>query len=140
MSNKTIQAELDQLKDTAWNLARRCLDQGERDLARLLVEFTERLTPDSTEESDSVIGEPRDNPSEKRVSIFAKHKGKSFKAEIRPHLASVNFRNPCVIYEGKSYTPSGAAREVTGTNVNGWRFWKYRVRGGGIASIETLRG
>ena|SRR5579884_4131178 len=42
---------------------------------------------------------------------------------------------------GKFATPSAAAVHVTGSNVNGWRFWKCKLPGASqFVLIERLRG
>lgn len=41
----------------------------------------------------------------------------------------------------KFTTPSAAAMHITGSNVNGWRFWKCRLPGASqFVLIERLRG
>jgi len=41
----------------------------------------------------------------------------------------------------KFTTPSAAAMHITGSNVNGWRFWKCRLPGSSqFVLIERLRG
>ncbi len=41
----------------------------------------------------------------------------------------------------KLTTPSAAAIRITGSNVNGWRFWKCRLPGAPqFVPIERLRG
>jgi len=41
----------------------------------------------------------------------------------------------------KFATPSAAAMHLTGTNVNGWRFWKCRTPGASeFVPLERLRG
>ncbi len=42
---------------------------------------------------------------------------------------------------GKFTTPSAAAMHITGSNVNGWRFWKCKLPGATqFVLIERLRG
>jgi hypothetical protein len=42
---------------------------------------------------------------------------------------------------GKFTTPSAAAVHITGSNVNGWRFWKCRLPGATqFVLVERLRG
>ncbi|MBS0337153.1 MAG: DUF2924 domain-containing protein [Proteobacteria bacterium] len=46
-----------------------------------------------------------------------------------------------LVLEGKRYdSPSSAAVSITGSNVNGWRFWEARLPGqSGWKMIESLR-
>jgi hypothetical protein len=44
--------------------------------------------------------------------------------------------------DGRKFTtPSAAAVHITGSNVNGWRFWKCRLPGATqFVLVERLRG
>lgn len=51
----------------------------------------------------------------------ARHKGRVYEAEVR---------DGALVYNGERFTsPSPAATAVTGTNVNGWKFWECRFPG-----------
>ncbi|MGH6995979.1 MAG: DUF2924 domain-containing protein [Stellaceae bacterium] len=66
------------------------------------------------------------------TSLRAKYKG-----EI--HVARID-RGGIVVGGKRFATPSDAARAVTGTNVNGWRFWQCRVPGeAGWRRLDALR-
>jgi Protein of unknown function (DUF2924) len=66
------------------------------------------------------------------TELRAKHKGELHKARIERGGIAVG---------GKRFaTPSDAARAVTGTNVNGWRFWQCRLPGEtGWRGLDALR-
>lgn len=55
------------------------------------------------------------------TSLRAKYKG-------QVHVARID-RGGIVVGGKRFATPSDAARAVTGTNVNGWRFWQCRLPG-----------
>lgn len=55
------------------------------------------------------------------TSLRAKYKG-------QVHIARID-RGGIVVGGKRFATPSDAARAVTGTNVNGWRFWQCRLSG-----------
>ena len=60
----------------------------------------------------------------------ARHKGREFTASVRNGALEVN---------GKQFeSPSPAAIEITGTSVNGWKFWHCRFPG--TASWVTIDG
>ncbi|MGH6982859.1 MAG: DUF2924 domain-containing protein [Stellaceae bacterium] len=66
------------------------------------------------------------------TSLRAKYKG-----EV--HVARID-RGGIVVGGKRFATPSDAARAVTGTNVNGWRFWQCRVPGeAGWRRLDALR-
>ncbi len=68
----------------------------------------------------------------KEIPIFARYKGRRFQAVLLP--------NHHVRLAGQEYrSPSGAARSITGSQVNGWRFWYYVDEKGLERSIDSLR-
>ncbi|MEW5949010.1 MAG: DUF87 domain-containing protein, partial [Thermodesulfobacteriota bacterium] len=65
----------------------------------------------------------RDEPpvkSEKseKIEIRAEYKGKSY-------TAAYSIKDKSINYEGKTFSPSAAAKYITNTSINGWKFWKY---------------
>lgn|SRR5487761_376673 len=66
------------------------------------------------------------------TSLRAKYKGQL-------HTARID-RSGIVVGSKRFATPSDAARAVTGTNVNGWRFWQCRLPGEvGWRRLDALR-
>ena len=66
--------------------------------------------------------------------FFADHKGKTYSGVVKDGKLELSDGN-------KFTTPSAAAMHVTGTNVNGWRFWKCKTPGASqFVLIERLRG
>lgn len=67
--------------------------------------------------------------------------GTEFRAHYKgqTHLARV--QSGALMLDGKSYhSPSAAAVSITGSPVNGWRFWEARPPGeAGWKMIESLR-
>lgn len=70
---------------------------------------------------------------EKRIALRAEHKGKSHRATLRKdgHIALMGDLYP---------SPTAAARAITGTNVNGWNFWRYRPSGKDWLPLGQIRG
>ena len=66
--------------------------------------------------------------------IYARYKGKDYKAKVRPSGA--------IEFNGKLYSaPSSAAKAIiTKGAVNGWNFWKYKDKSGNLIAIKNLRG
>jgi hypothetical protein len=67
-----------------------------------------------------------------RTEFRAKYKGKTYSAKIEEGR---------LMLDGKVVgSPSEAAHQITGTNVNGWRFWECRLPGEARwRVIEALR-
>lgn len=42
-----------------------------------------------------------------------------------------------IIYGGHEYAPSTAIKEITGTEVDGWKFWRYESKEG-ILTLDEL--
>jgi len=56
---------------------------------------------------------------DRRVALRARYKGASYRASL--------LKSGHVSYAREQYvSPTAAAKEIVGRNVNGWRFWKYR--------------
>ncbi len=66
--------------------------------------------------------------------FMADYKGKTFSGIARDGKLELS--------DGAKFTtPSAAAIHITGSNVNGWRFWKCRLPGASqFVLIERLRG
>ena len=65
--------------------------------------------------------------------IYAKYKGKDYKAWVRT--------NGGIKFKGQLYdSPSGAARAIIERGaVNGWNFWKYKDSSGNLVPLHKLR-
>jgi len=69
---------------------------------------------------------------DRRKCLCATYKGKEYTATLR--------KSGYIAYAGKKYpSPTGAARAIVGRNVNGWRFWHYRVPRKGWRPLAELR-
>ncbi len=66
------------------------------------------------------------------IPIFAQYKGRLFQAVLLP-----NYHVRLAGQEHRS--PSGAARSITGRQVNGWMFWRYADEKGHEHPIDNLR-
>lgn len=67
--------------------------------------------------------------------------GTSLRAKYKGQIHAARIDRGGVVVGGKRFaTPSDAARAVTGTNVNGWRFWQCRLPGeAGWRRLDALR-
>lgn len=67
--------------------------------------------------------------------------GTSLRAKYKGQVHTARIDRGGIVVGGKRFaTPSDAARTVTGTNVNGWRFWQCRLPGEtGWRRLDTLR-
>ena len=103
-----------------------------RELA-LLPDRTPKVSADLTAGADKT-GVPRPT-----TRIFALHKGSSYDAEL-DEARMIDGRGQCVTLDGQRWlSPSRAASEITHTEVNGWKFWRYQRRNGTEAPIDELR-
>ncbi|HVU00015.1 MAG TPA: hypothetical protein VHE33_21120 [Acidobacteriaceae bacterium] len=66
--------------------------------------------------------------------FIADHKGKTYSGIVKDGKLELS--------DGSKFTtPSAAAMHITGTNVNGWRFWKCKLPGTShFLLLERLRG
>jgi len=67
--------------------------------------------------------------------------GTSLRAKYKGQVRAARIDRGGIVVGGKRFaTPSDAARAVTGTNVNGWRFWQCRLPGEtGWRRLDALR-
>jgi len=67
--------------------------------------------------------------------------GTDFRARYRGQLHHAKIEQGSMALNGKRVqSPSDAAREITGNNVNGWRFWQCRLPGeAGWRRLDSLR-
>lgn len=67
--------------------------------------------------------------------------GTSLRAKYKGQVHAARVDRGGIVVGGKRFaTPSDAARAVTGTNVNGWRFWQCRLPGeAGWRRLDALR-
>jgi hypothetical protein len=104
--------------------------EHDQDRIALLTWAGELLTRAGNTESQTTASgapEPRDTKAPASTSamnhfplrIFRYYKGRRYEAELES--------NHEVRFQGRPYSsPSAAAMEITGNNVNGWRWWKFR--------------
>lgn len=67
--------------------------------------------------------------------------GTSLRAKYKGQVHAARIDRGGIVVGGKRFaTPSDAARAITGTNVNGWRFWQCRLPGDtGWRRLDALR-
>jgi hypothetical protein len=67
--------------------------------------------------------------------------GSEFRATYKGQTWLARVEGGALVLEGKRHdTPSAAAMSITGTQVNGWRFWEARLPGQpGWKTIESMR-
>jgi hypothetical protein len=132
---KTLEEEITQLRDQTWIIARESLEAGETNIYKSLTEIAAKLTrlirTSKKDEADTVI-------SSDMIDVFAYYKGKAYEAKLDLKRIGSG-REPCILSEGKWWTPSGSAVHVTNTPINGWlHFWKYKM-GNDELPITNLR-
>lgn len=139
---KNLHTKLAELKDQTWQLARESLDQNENSAYRTLTEFAERLTrllaslKDGKQTLNVVPVPNTENPN--IIKIFARYLGTKYEAQL--DVTRINGgRGDCIFLDGTWKTASGAAHQITHSQVNGWRFWKYTKEDGSTKSIEVLK-
>jgi hypothetical protein len=142
MEQKNLRNKLTELKDQTWQLARESLDQDEASVYRTLTEFAERLTKligslqDAKQTVDAISVPNKANPN--TIPIFSRYLGTKYEAQL--DVSRINGgRGQCVFLDRTWKTASGAAHQITHSQVNGWRFWKYIKEDGSIEAIEELK-
>ncbi len=135
---ENLQSKLKELTNESWKLAREALDQKEPKAYHALLRVTEVLNDviqdeDSQEEAGTTTEEPESIP------IFAQHNGEKVEAAFHPKRVCRYGHSDCVQFEDRFRTASAAAKSITGYNVNGWRFWRYRRSDGSTGIIDQLR-
>jgi predicted CopG family antitoxin len=66
--------------------------------------------------------------------------GTEFRASYKGQVRTGRVEGGALAVNGKRYdSPSAAAVAVTGSPVNGWRFWECRIPGKSWQLIESLR-
>ena len=72
--------------------------------------------------------------------IFKKgvKKGIKYEAAAILSFSGDEARPPRIVYDGKEYAPSTAATKITGTQVNGLIFWKFKNKKGDIITLKRL--
>jgi hypothetical protein len=66
--------------------------------------------------------------------------GTEFRASYKGQLRTGRVEGGALVVNGKLFgSPSAAAVAVTGSPVNGWRFWECRIPGKSWQLIESLR-
>jgi hypothetical protein len=136
MDTINLRMKLSELKDQTWQIARESLDQGDTLTYRTLTDFAERLTRllaplPNNKPADSEQASPT------LIPIFARYKGTRYEGQLDP-ARNNGGRGHCALFDGEWRTASGAARHITKTMVNGWRFWKYIRKDGSIGLIDEL--
>jgi hypothetical protein len=68
--------------------------------------------------------------------------GTEFRATYKGRAYSARVEAGALVLEGKRFpSPSAAAVSITGSAVNGWRFWEARLPGqAGWRIIDSMRG
>ena len=116
-------------------------------------ELTNRRAKESVTYNDVIRGllkMPAEKPTERAsnggrpwiVSDTSFPTGSEFRAEYKGQIYSGTAKDGKLEVNGGLFsTPSAAAMSITGSNVNGWRFWKCRLPGASrFELIERLRG
>ena len=141
MASDELRSMLVRLKEETWRLARMSLDEGQTRIYRSLVEMTERLASlggkDGYTNSSHLDGVESESESG-LVSIFDRFKGDRHEARFNGNRVNGG-RGNCVFFRGQWLTASAAARLITNTQINGWRFWRYLRGDGTMGVIEELR-
>jgi predicted CopG family antitoxin len=66
--------------------------------------------------------------------------GTDFKANYKGQLHTARIEGGSLVVNGKRFnSPSAAAVSITGSPVNGWRFWECKLPGKSWQFIESLR-
>ena len=64
--------------------------------------------------------------------------GTEFRATYKSQVYNGVVDNGALVIEGKRYnSPSAAAVDITGTSVNGWRFWECKMPGQQVWTLIT---
>ena len=133
-----LDSELETLRDTTWKLARTSLDEQEMQTYRTLVDVAERLTrlihPSEALPPPVTSHENGENIVNVSVRFKEEHHG-----AVLDRSRINGGRGKCMLVDGQWITPSMAANRITHTQVNGWRFWKYRKNDGSLETINELR-
>ncbi len=126
---------LKELRDHTFQVAILSLEENNTRVYRTLTEIAEKISALLNQSSISPV---ETSTTSENVNIFARYKGKKYEAII--DLGSIEGgRGKCILMDNRWWTASGAAREITHTSVNGWRyFWKYE-KAGEIIPIEKLK-
>jgi hypothetical protein len=77
------------------------------------------------------------NPTPELISIFRSYNYSRYEAQLDTNRVNGG-RGACVLYNGKWMTTSASANEITNSNVNGWKFWKFSDNGR-LRLIDELR-
>ena len=126
------------LRDDAWVLARAALDSGRVHAYRSLTNVVEQLTSLASSNEQRPSEQSGSDGNGVSLEIFARYKGTTHDAKLARSRINGG-RGACVRFREQWMTVSAAARAITGTNVNGWRFWRYRRSDGSTAIIDQLR-
>ena len=133
-----LDVRMNSVRNEVWDLAREFLERRDTKKYRILVDIAEKLTTLSPEQfvasslNNEIAGQ------HEFVDIFVRFKGVRYEASL--DMARINGgRGRCVYYDNEWLTPSQSAHHITGTQVNGWRFWKYIDRDGRNSGIHEIR-
>src|SRR5258706_13605814 len=117
-------------------------------------ELTARRKSEAVSENDvlrDVLGlppkrvEPRAhqtiNPRDWIIKGVTFPEGTELRATYKGRAYTAHVEGGALVLNGKKYpSPSAAAVSITGSAVNGWRFWEARLPGqSGLKVIESLR-
>lgn len=129
-----MEKEIRKLRDQAIDLAGCALRTGRITLWKTLCGVAEQLTviPERPHEQPSNVP-----GSQTEIPIFARYRGTRYEAILS--LKQMGTGQRCVCYGGQWHTPSRAAGIITGTMVNGWKWWRWRDQSGAERYIDDLR-
>jgi len=136
---ENINGRLAGLKETAWQLAADCRDEGNTEAFRVLVDFSERLAYLIRGKETAANPSGNGNPKSGLIDIF------SPPGTYGGHLARLDLSrwkgkaSKCVLREGVWVSLSKAGGSITGYAIRGPEWWKYD-RGGELVPVSELKG
>lgn len=100
-------------------------EMTENDVLRELLDLGEKEQDEDTDSESTESGLPW---TWKGVQF---PHGTKFRADYKGQTYYAKAENGALVYNGEGYkSPSAAARAVTDSSVNGWRFWECKLPGG----------
>ncbi len=118
---KTVEIDFDVFK--ALTVRRDSPDVTDNDVIRELL----GLEPaDFTSGSPNGVTQSGERPWVSKGVTFPH--GTGFRATYKGQVYRAEVKEGALVYKGERYTsPSPAAMKVTGTQINGWRFWECKM-------------
>ncbi len=132
MSMQSIKIDLEVYKIV--ESKRDSFEESPNDILRRLLGLPSLLEESKTQEAND------DRQGWAVGGVFIR-KGTPIRSSYKGHVVKAAVVHGGLEFNGKKYTsPSGAAMEATGNNVNGWRFWEYLDQDSGIwRQLDFLR-